>query len=103
MAVIDFSDPDSALFAQRSRPPPEHCQWCGKPLAAATVYWALRVEIAMHVGCAKEFALAVLYDAQRGEAAVMGQRIEAGIWPALAAAEADPGGSVVALHRHRRR
>jgi hypothetical protein len=81
MAVIDLSEPDD--FRSSFGETPEHCYWCGRPLVAATVYWSGHGgNLFFHVHCGREFALAVLYDAMRGEAAIIGQRVEAGPWPA---------------------
>jgi hypothetical protein len=91
VAVIDLSAPGDLPSAFGKTP--ERCFWCGKPLVAATVYWGgYGDNLYFHVGCGRDFALALLYDSMRGEAAIGGQRIEAGVCPALAAAasEAEP-------------
>lgn len=97
MAVIDLASPDTKFDT------PEVCFFCGKPLTAMTVFWSGESDLYLHPRCAHELALVLIYDAGRGTAAARGQRLDAGIAPALAAAGEDCGDIVVALHRYRRR
>jgi hypothetical protein len=85
MAVIDLARPGDLvqIFGET----PHHCFFCGKPLVAVTVYWSGDDgrNVYLHLRCSQELGVALIYDGRRGEAALAGQRIEAGVEPGLTA------------------
>jgi len=87
MAVIYSADPASKFqnFPLGRGEPPEHCSWCDRSLADPTIYWHFSDHYCLwlHWKCAQDFGLQLLYDARRGEAVAIGQRLNSGVQSAL--------------------
>jgi hypothetical protein len=68
----------------------ETCSYCGRPLADPVVHWHCAVDLWLHVECAHDLALRLLFDAERARRIRKGESPVAGIDRAFYAAERPP-------------
>jgi hypothetical protein len=92
MSVACFADPESALTEFLGSRLPEHCSWCGKPLADPVVFWHLAGghSLSLHLGCAEDLGGTLIFEARRAASIAAGQSLLAGIdrrWHKLARSE----------------